>query len=61
MCLQVCEQIPPPDSGKEDGPLQCLIFDSYYDPYRGVRVAPLASVAATQLKHFYLHLLVYLV
>jgi len=32
----VCEQIPPPESGKEDGPLQCLIFDSYYDPYRGV-------------------------
>lgn len=33
----IVEYIEPP-TGKEDAPLQALIFDSHYDPYRGVVV-----------------------
>ena len=33
----IVDQIPPPDDD-EEGPLKCLIFDSYYDPYVGVIV-----------------------
>ncbi len=37
MLEKVVELIPPP-SGEDDKPLEALIFDSYYDSYRGVVV-----------------------
>ena len=32
----IVDYTPPPPSGLEGDKLRCLIFDSYYDPYRGV-------------------------
>jgi len=34
---QIVQKVPPP-KGKEDGPLRALIFDSWYDSYRGAMV-----------------------
>ncbi|MBP5357047.1 MAG: elongation factor 4 [Clostridia bacterium] len=49
----VIDKLPPP-SGKEDAPLKCLIFDSYYDNYKGavclVRVIDGEVKAGTKIK-----------
>ncbi|KAK3259451.1 hypothetical protein CYMTET_31552, partial [Cymbomonas tetramitiformis] len=34
----ICEKVPAPAASPIDEPLQALIYDSYYDPYRGVIV-----------------------
>jgi GTP-binding protein LepA len=50
----VVDRIPPP-AGDPDAPLQSLIFDSYYDPYRGVvsavRVFNGTLVSGARLKY----------
>ncbi|GAB6072976.1 translation elongation factor 4 [Venenivibrio stagnispumantis] len=51
----IVERIPPP-KGDEDKPLKALIFDSYYDPYRGavafVRVIDGKVSVGTRIKLF---------
>ena len=50
----VVENIPPP-AGDPDAPLQALLFDSYYDPYRGVvsavRVVEGTLVSGARLRY----------
>jgi GTP-binding protein LepA len=50
----IVDRIPPP-TGDPDAPLQSLIFDSYYDPYRGVvsavRVFNGTLVSGARLKY----------
>lgn len=51
----VVRDVPPPN-GDEDAPLKCLIFDSYYDNYRGViclvRVVDGTVKAGVRIKTF---------
>lgn len=43
----IIERVPPP-SDKIEEPLQCLVFDSYYDPYRGV--VPIFRVVSGRIR-----------
>ncbi|MDR0975822.1 MAG: translation elongation factor 4 [Christensenellaceae bacterium] len=50
---QICALLPPP-SGDEDAPLKCLIFDCYYDNFKGavclIRVVDGEIEAGTKIK-----------
>jgi len=47
--LEAVVTLVPPPKGSADNPLRCLIFDSFYDPYRGV--IPHIRVFQGSLRH----------